>query len=114
MSIDKLHHLVFVGLNGRAAALDRDTGEIVWHSNEMRGGYVTLLLDGDRLIVSTNGFIYCLDPYTGKIRWQNEMIGFGYGPTSIVSVRGQSNQAPMVQAAAEADAATAAATVAAS
>jgi hypothetical protein len=54
--------LIYVGLNGYALALDRDTGEIVWSNNEMRSGYVSLLLDGDRLIVSTNGYIYCLDP----------------------------------------------------
>ena len=55
MSIDKLDQLIFVGLNGYAAALDRDTGEIVWSNNQMKSGYVTLMLDGDRLIVSTNG-----------------------------------------------------------
>ncbi len=33
----------------------------------MKSGYVTILVDGDRLIVSTNGYIYCLDPLTGSI-----------------------------------------------
>jgi hypothetical protein len=54
--------LIFVGLNGYAVALNRDTGEIVWSNDQMKSGYVTLLLDFDRLIVSTNGYIYCLDP----------------------------------------------------
>ena len=97
MPVDKLtfiKQLIFVGLNGYAAALDRDTGEIVWSNNEMHSGYVTLLLDGDQLIVSTNGYLYCLDPLTGKILWHNPMTGYGSGaPTSLVSVRGQSNQA---------------------
>jgi outer membrane protein assembly factor BamB len=97
-----LDQLIFVGLNGYAVALDRDTGEIVWSNNEMKSGYVTLCLDGDRLIVSTNGYMYCLDPLTGKILWHNRMGGYGSGtPTSIVSVRGQSSQA-MVQQAIEA------------
>jgi outer membrane protein assembly factor BamB len=92
--------LIFVGLNGYAAALDRDTGRIVWSNNKMRSGYVTLLLDGDRLIVSTNGYMYCLDPLTGQIRWHNPMKGYGMGsPTSITSVRGQSNQTAVQQAA---------------
>jgi outer membrane protein assembly factor BamB len=100
MSIDRLEQLIFVGLNGYAAALDRDTGEIVWSNNEMHSGYVTLLLDGDRLIVSSNGYIYCLDPYTGKIRWNNEMTGYGVGtPTAMVSVRGYSSQTVVEQAA---------------
>src|SRR6478609_6002708 len=88
-----VEQLIFVGLNGYALALDRETGEIVWSNNEMKSGYVTLLLDFDRLIVSTNGYIYCLDPLTGKILWHNPLKGYGVGaPTSLVSVRGQSSQ----------------------
>jgi outer membrane protein assembly factor BamB len=96
-SVDQL---VFVGLRGYAVALDRDTGEIVWSNNEMHSGYVSLLLDGDRLIVSTNGYTYCLDPLTGRILWHNPLSGYGVGPTSICSVRGQSSQALIQQAAA--------------
>jgi len=97
-SIDQL---VFVGLNGYAVALDRDTGEIVWSNDELKSGYVTLLLDGDRLIVSTNGYLFCLDPLTGHVQWQNRMSGYGSGtPTSLISVRGQSSQTVVQQAAA--------------
>lgn len=99
MTIDQL---VFVGLNGYAVALDRDTGEIVWSNNEMMSGYVTLLLDGDRLIVSTNGYIYCLEPLTGEVLWHNPLRGYGDGaPTSLLSVRGQSSQSVVQQAAAQ-------------
>lgn len=99
-SIDQL---VFVGLNGYAVALDRDTGEIVWSNNELKSGYVTLLLDGDRLVVSTNGYLFCLDPLTGRVLWQNRMSGYGSGtPTSLISVRGQSSQTVVQQAAASA------------
>src|SRR5262249_60643236 len=88
-SVDQL---VFVGLNGWVAALDRDSGEIVWYSSELDSGYTTLLLDGDRLIVSTNGYIYCLDPQNGKVVWKNPMTGYGTGIAHLVSVRGQSGQ----------------------
>lgn len=105
-----LDQLVFVGLNGYAVALDRDTGDIVWSNDQMRSGYVTILLDGDRLIVSTNGFIYCLDPLTGRILWHNPMSGYGVGaPTALVSVRGQSTPAVLSQAAASSAASAAAA-----
>ena len=98
MTVDDL---VFVGLNGYALALDRETGEIVWYNSEMNSGYVTLLLDGDRLIVSTNGYIYCLNPLTGQTLWNNPLRGYGMGaPTSLTSVRGQSSQTVVQQAAA--------------
>lgn len=100
-----IEQLVFVGLNGYAVALDRDTGEIVWSNNELKSGYVTLLLDGDRLIVSTNGYIFCLHPVTGQIIWKNRMSGYGGGtPAALISVRGQVSQA-VIQQAAEATAA---------
>jgi outer membrane protein assembly factor BamB len=100
MTIDQL---IFVGLNGYAIALDRDTGEIVWSNDQMKSGFVTLLLDGDRLIVSTNGYMYCLDPLTGAILWHNPLKGFGAGaPTALMSARGQTSQTVIQQAAAAA------------
>ena len=105
-----VEQLIFVGLNGYAIALDRDSGEIVWSNDQMKSGFVSLLLDWDRLIVSTNGYIYCLDPLTGQILWHNPLKGFGAGaPTALVSVRGQSSQTIIEQAAAAAVAASAAA-----
>ncbi len=96
-----IDQLIFVGLNGYALALDRDTGAIVWSNDKMQSGYVTLLLDGDRLIVSTNGYMYCLDPLTGDVRWHNPLSGYGFGaPTSITSVRGQ-HPATLIQQAAD-------------
>jgi hypothetical protein len=72
----------------------------------MKSGYVSLLLDGDRLIVSTNGYLYCLDPLTGKVLWHNPLTGFGMGaPTHLISVLGQSSQT-QVQQAAEVEAAS--------
>jgi outer membrane protein assembly factor BamB len=104
-----IEQLLFVGLNGYVVALHRDTGEMIWSNSQMHSGYVTLLLDGDRLIVSTSGYIYCLDPLTGKILWHNPLKGYGRAaPTSLVSVRGQSSQATIEQFAEEEAAAAAA------
>jgi outer membrane protein assembly factor BamB len=96
-----IDQLIFVGLNGYVLALHRDTGEIVWSNDQMKSGFVTLLLEDDRLIVSTNGYIFCLDPLTGQILWNNPLKGYGAGaPTSMTSVRGQTNQTIIDQAAA--------------
>ena len=94
MTIDQL---IFVGLNGWAPALDRDSGQVVWSNDQMKSGDVSLLLDGDRLIVSTNGYLYCLEPLTGQIRWEQPLKGYRTGIASLTSVRGQSNQATLAQ-----------------
>jgi outer membrane protein assembly factor BamB len=88
----RIDQLIFVGLRGYVIALHRDTGEIVWSCSELNSGPITLLLDGDRLIASTNGYVYCLDPLTGRIVWNNPLRGYGVGIAHLVSVRGQSDQ----------------------
>ena len=104
----QISDLVFTGFNRRVAALDRTTGEIVWQWKADEGmKYVTLLLDGDVLIVSVDGYMYGLEALSGVQLWSNPMPGCGTGVASLASVRGGS-QSPM--AAAEADAAAAAAT----
>ena len=88
-----IKNLIFVGFNSRVLALDRYTGEIVWHwqcPKPKMGGYVTLLLDGDRLIVAVQGYIYCLNPASGEQLWYNPTKGFETGVTSIATVRGHS------------------------
>lgn len=90
----KLHELsalIFVGFNSRVAALDRDSGCIVWKWRASAGsGFAALLVDGEQLIVSVNGYTYALDALTGEERWRNEMKGFGYGVPCLASINGSS------------------------
>lgn len=88
-----LGRLVFLGFNSYVTALDRDTGEIVWKwvSPEGSSDYVSLLLDGDRLIVSVEGYTYCLNPLSGEQVWANALKGFGTGIPTLVSSRGTSS-----------------------
>lgn len=97
------------GFNKRVAALHRDSGEILWQWQAPSGHrFVSLLLDGERLIVSVDGYTYALDPCTGRQLWMNEMVGFGSGVATLVSVHGSSSA--HLLAAAQATAASAATT----
>jgi outer membrane protein assembly factor BamB len=72
--------------------LDRATGEMVWKWKSPEGSsvYVALLLDDDRLMVSVQGYTYCLNPLTGEEIWRNPLTGFGVGIPTMVSVNGSS------------------------
>ncbi|HWB20466.1 MAG TPA: PQQ-binding-like beta-propeller repeat protein [Phycisphaerales bacterium] len=84
--------LVYVGFNSQVVALDRYTGEEVWMWKcPKRGGFVAILIDGDRIIASCNGYTYCLDPLFGQVVWSNELKGRGVGIPSVASVNGTSN-----------------------
>ena len=58
----RLAEFVFVAFNSRAAALDRETGRIIWDWQSPKGrGFVALLLDGDHLMASVDGYTYLLN-----------------------------------------------------
>jgi len=94
--------LIFIGLAKNIVALHRDTGQVVWYT-AIKRGYASLLLDGDRLIVSINGYIWCLNPLTGELLWHNPLTGMGMSVASITSVRGGKSADEMLIRAAESD-----------
>lgn len=87
-----LMDLVFLGFNSHVFALHRETGELVWKwkSPRGRGSYVALLLDGEKLIASVQGYTYGLDAVSGRQLWDNPLKGTGLGTPSMVSMRGNS------------------------
>jgi len=83
--------LVYVGFNANVVALDRYTGQAVWTWRSPKGsGFVALLVDGDRLIASAQGYVYCLDPLYGQEVWRNPLEGMGIGTPCLASVHGTS------------------------
>ena len=89
--------LVFVGFNRRVAAIHRESGQITWHWRAPQGsGPVALMLDGDRLIASVNGYTYCLDAASGQALWQNDLKGFGIGIPCLTSYRSSSMASSML------------------
>jgi outer membrane protein assembly factor BamB len=83
--------LIFAGFNRRVIAVDRYTGEITWMWKAPKGsGFVSLLLDGDRLLAGVGGYLYCLDPLYGQEVWSNPLKGLGQGVMSLASVHGKS------------------------
>jgi len=108
-----IEELVYVGLNGRVAALDRQTGELVWEWHSDRSGYVTLLVERGYVVASVNGYLYGLDAATGEQRWHNPLKGWGVGVASLGSVYQSSGAMAALAAAAQAQQAAAAGAAAA-
>ncbi len=80
---------LFVGFNRRVAALHKQTGELVWRWKAPRGtGFVSLLVEGEYVYASVNGYTYCLDGRTGYEVWNNPMTGFGVGVTCLATCSG--------------------------
>ena len=77
-------NLIFIGIAGTVAALDRSTGSEVWRS-KLGGDFVNVTLQDGDLYATAKGELFCLDPATGKIRWQNPLKKLGRGLITIAT-----------------------------
>lgn len=84
--------MIFIGVTKFVVALDRTTGKTLWQFEAKKGkAYPALLVDGDRLIASFMGYTYCLDVYTGRVLWENELPHMGVGVACIATARASTN-----------------------
>ncbi len=104
-----IEDVIFIGFAKQVFAVDRYDGSIQWEWKAAHGsGFVSLMLDGDRLIASCNGWTWCLDPMSGAEVWHQPFKGKGTGIPAIVSTRSNSSGGAQAQIAAQEAAARAA------
>jgi|ERR1043165_2614510 outer membrane protein assembly factor BamB len=90
MTIDDL---LFQAFNRRVIALDKDDGSIQWQWRAPSGQYFTaILVEDDRVYVSSSGYTYCLDALTGAEIWHNDLEGLGTGIPCLATLRWNSQQ----------------------
>ena len=84
----KTSELVFVGIGKSVVALNRISGEQVWATRLKGYDFVNVVLDGERILATCCGEIFCLDPLTGDVLWHNRLKGFGTGLATIATEAG--------------------------
>ena len=76
---------VFVGIRGTVIALDRNTGEVIWETHLNGDGFVNLVLVENSLLATTHGEVFCVEGFTGRVRWGNSLKGYGTGIATIAT-----------------------------
>jgi len=91
----------YVGIKNSVVALDDRTGAEVWRAHLRGSDFVTILWDGEALIVANSGEVWRLDPQSGAVIWHNGLKGFGRGVVSLASGRRAANTSDIDAAAAK-------------
>ena len=84
--------LVFVGIKNSVVALDDRTGVEVWRARLRGSDFVSVMWDGEALVVGNSGEVSRLDPRTGAVLWHNELKGLGRGLVTLASTRAPSKE----------------------
>jgi len=77
--------LVCIGIKGSVVALNRATGGQEWATSLKNADVVNFVLQDEAVLAACYGEIFCLDPFTGKIRCHNPLKGFGWGLATIAT-----------------------------
>ncbi len=72
-------NLLIIGMKGCVLGIDKATGERVWETHLKSSAFVNVYVEPDRIVASTRGEMWCLEPDSGRIIWHNRMKGMGYG-----------------------------------
>lgn len=106
--------MMYIFSNGRVAAIDKKTGDIVWEiklkeyfKSAVRMFYGQISVENDKVFVGASGMLFCLNAKDGSLLWKNELKGWGYHFVSLANAGGDGAMA------AQQSAATAAAVIAA-
>jgi outer membrane protein assembly factor BamB len=83
---------LYIGSNGKVAAINPDSGQIKWETKLDTGSGlfsstayqdIAILEDGDKVFAGCNGHLFCLNPRTGNVLWHNKLKGWGNNDLSL-------------------------------
>jgi outer membrane protein assembly factor BamB len=81
----KHKNTLFIFSNGKVAAIDKKSGNILWEirlkkytGHSMRYYYGQITVEEDKLFVGSSGVLLCLAAKDGSLIWKNELKGWGY------------------------------------
>ena len=104
-----VNDVVVIGIKGTVLAIHRATGQEVWRAKLKGSGFTNLIREDELILAATSGELFCIDLRNGQVLWNNPLKGYGIGtPASLVSVRGQISDVVLQHAAAAIAAAAAA------
>ena len=87
--------VIYLGIKGSVIALNVENGQQLWATTLKGSEFVNVVFERSNVYATTRGEIFCLDPQTGIIRWQNPLKGYGWGLVSIAGEGIAQNLAPL-------------------
>jgi outer membrane protein assembly factor BamB len=88
---------LIIGIKGTVLALERSTGAEVWRTQLKGMDFVNLALDGEQIMATTSGEVWCLDPRNGSVLWLNQLKGLGRGIVALATGSSSTNNAACAQ-----------------
>src|SRR6476660_8088331 len=76
---------IVIGIRGTVLGLDSETGVEVWRTSLKGLNFVNVVLDGNRVLATARGELFCLNRKSGQLLWHNPLKGLGQGLIAIAT-----------------------------
>lgn len=111
----KQKNTLFIFSNGRVAAIDKKSGDIIWEikmkqyaGRSMSFSYGQIFAEDGKVYVGTSGMLFCLNAKDGSLLWKNDLKGWGYQFVALANMGNEGSVASSASSAATAAVITAA------
>jgi outer membrane protein assembly factor BamB len=80
--------IVLLALKHKVTAIAKSDGRHLW-CTEIRGGlvsggdFITLASDDTHVFAYSGGHLHCLELFSGRLLWSDELPGYGFGLASL-------------------------------
>lgn len=82
---------LIIGSNGAVAAIDPESGNVLWKTVLKSGGLISatshedisVLVQGSVVFAGGAGHLFCLDADSGRVIWHNPLKGFGHNDIAL-------------------------------
>lgn len=59
--------------------IEMATGKEIWRTKVKRGQIISVVVEEDLIVAHAGGELFGLDRSSGKLPWNNDLTGLGYG-----------------------------------
>ena len=70
---------VFLGIKAHVVCINLQTGKEIWKTEVKRSQLISIVVEDDIVVAHAGGHLFGLDKSSGRVMWENNLPGLGYG-----------------------------------
>ena len=75
----KTSNFIYLGIKAHVVCINILTGAEVWRTKIKRSQIISIVVEEDTIVAHAGGQLFGIDRTSGKIIWNNNLTGLGYG-----------------------------------
>ncbi len=75
----KTTNFIYLGIKAHVVCVDILTGAEIWRTKIKRSQIISIVVEENTIVAHAGGQLYGIEKRSGKVIWNNNLTGLGYG-----------------------------------